>query len=136
MSNVAPETRSVVVERRMPHPPEKIWRALTQSALLEEWLLKNDFEAVAGHRFRFQGNWGDVEGEVLSVEPNRMLSYSWGDQVLKSVVTWTLTPEENGTLVRMEQTGFPTDQPRYYGGAQAGWPRFFDNLQRLLKAME
>ena len=48
MTNVATETRSIVVERDMTHPPEKIWRALTQSALIEEWLMKNDFFAEAG----------------------------------------------------------------------------------------
>ena len=53
------ETRTVVVEREMPHPPEKIWRALTQSHLIEEWLMKNDFKPDMGRRFNFSaGNIG------------------------------------------------------------------------------
>jgi uncharacterized protein YndB with AHSA1/START domain len=46
-------TRSIVIERKMPHPPEKVWRALTQSPLIEEWLMQNDFQSV-GHRFNFR----------------------------------------------------------------------------------
>ena len=49
-----PRPRSIVVEREMPHPPEKIWRALTQGPLIEEWLMKNDFQPVVGHRFNFR----------------------------------------------------------------------------------
>jgi hypothetical protein len=54
MSDVTESTRSVVIERKMPHPPEKIWRALTQPWLIEEWLMKNDFSAEVGHRFTFR----------------------------------------------------------------------------------
>ena len=71
----ATATRSLVVEREMPHPPEKIWRALTQGALIEEWLMKNDFQPVVGHRFNFRTTpmprWnGILDCEVLAVEPN------------------------------------------------------------------
>ncbi len=97
--------RSVVVEREMPHPPEKIWRALTQGALIEAWLMKNDFQPVVGHRFNFRAaplpHWnGVVDCQVLTIEPHKRLSYSWnasGDEAaggLKTVVTWTLTPDE------------------------------------------
>ena len=126
------ETRSVVMEREMPFPPERIWRALTQQHLLEEWLMKTDFEPVVDRPFSFRAEWGAVEGRVLDVEPQRSLSYTWGDDKLKSVVTWTLTPTATGTLLRMEQTGFREDQPRYYQGAKAGWPRFLAALEELL----
>jgi Activator of Hsp90 ATPase homolog 1-like protein len=98
MNSPAIETRSVVVERDIPHPPEKIWRALTQPHLIEEWLMKNDFKPVVGHRFNLCGDWGGVlDCEVLAVEPNRTLSYTWNfahDDAaynLKSVVTFTLS---------------------------------------------
>ena len=78
MSETATETRSVVVEREIPYPPEKIWRALTQPHLIEEWLMKNDFKPAVGHRFNLRGEWGGVlDCEVLAVEPNRTLSYTW-----------------------------------------------------------
>ena len=54
MTTTTTETRSVVVEREIPHPPEKIWRALTQSHLMEEWLMKNDFQPRLGHKFNFR----------------------------------------------------------------------------------
>ena len=69
------EMRSVVVEREMPHPPEKLWRALTQPHLIEEWLMKNDFKPVLGHRFDLRADWGAVDRQLLEVEPNKTLSY-------------------------------------------------------------
>ena len=106
MSETSTETLCVVVEREVHYPPEKIWRALTQPHLIEEWLMKNDFKPVVDHRFNFRAHWGAVDCQVMAVEPNKSLSYTWGDYDLKSVVTWTLTPTGTGTQLRMEQTGF------------------------------
>ena len=136
MSDPTPETRSVIIERRLAHPPAKVWRALTLPHLLEEWLMQNDFELAVGHQFDFKAEWGAVTCEILEIEPQETLSYTWGDHNLKSVVTWTLTPTESGTLLRMEQTGFRPDQPRYFQGAQAGWPRFLENLEQLLDRLD
>jgi uncharacterized protein YndB with AHSA1/START domain len=135
MNEISAETRSVVFEREVPYPPEKIWRALTQSHLIGEWLMKTDFEPVVDHRFDFRAEWGAVNCQVLEIEPNKTLSYTWGDDNLNSVVTWTLTPVGTGTHLRMEQSGFPADQPRYYHGARSGWPRFFANLERVLSGL-
>ena len=130
--------RSVVVEREMPFPPEKLWRALTQPHLIAEWLMKNDFAAVVGHRFHLSGEWGGVlDCEVLAIEPNRELSYSWdfahddAAYALKSVVTFTLTPTSTGTRLRMEQSGFRPDQKQAFGGAHAGWQKFFAKLEQV-----
>jgi len=136
MTNATTETLSVVVEREIPYPPEKIWRALTQPHLIEEWLMKGDFKPVVGHGFNFRADWGVVECEVQAVEPNKTLSYTWGDHNLKSVVTWTLTPTRTGTHLRMEQSGFRKDQPRYYGGAKSGWPRLFAALEQVLARVD
>ena len=126
------DARRIILERTLPHPPEKIWRALTQPHLLEEWLMKTDFRPDVGKGFSFSAEWGAVRGQVLEAEPHRSLSYTWGDDNLKSVVTWTLTETETGTHLRLEQTGFREDQPRYLMGAKAGWPRFLDNLEQVL----
>ena len=136
MNETSTETRSVVVEREIAYPPEKVWRALTQPHLIEEWLMKNDFKPVVGHRFDLRADWGSVECQILEVEPNMTLAYTWDNHDLKSVVTWTLTPTSAGTQLRMEQTGFRPDQPRYYGGAKAGWPGFFANLEQVLARMD
>ena len=140
MSNAAAATatqlRSVVVERDIPHPPEKIWRALTQPHLIQEWLMKNDFVPVVGHDFKLSADWGAVECRVTAVEPNKTLAYTWGAYGLESVVTWTLTPTSTGTHLRMEQAGFRPDQQQAYGGAKAGWPRFFASLEQVVARME
>ena len=101
MSNTATETRAVVVEREIAFPPEKIWRALTQPHLIEEWLMKNDFQPVVGHGFNLRGDWGAVDCKVMAVEPNKTLSYTWAAMGLESVVVWTLTPSGTGTHLRM-----------------------------------
>jgi uncharacterized protein YndB with AHSA1/START domain len=132
MTDTATETLSVVVERDLPYPPEKIWRALTQPHLIEEWLMKNDFKPVAGHRFDLRADWGAVGCQVLTIEPQRTLSYTWGAYGLETVVTWTLTPTPAGTHLRMEQSGFRPDQQQAYHGARHGWPRFFANLEQVL----
>ncbi len=132
MTQTATEARSVVVEREMPFAPERIWRALAQPHLIEEWLMKNDFEPVVGHRFNLRADWGSVDCQVLAVEPNKTLSYTWAAYGLESVVTWTLTPTSTGTLLRMEQSGFRADQQQAYQGAKYGWQKFFAALEQLL----
>lgn len=132
------EIRSVIVEREMPHPPEKLWRALTQPHLIAEWLMKNDFAPSVGHRFNLRGDWGGVlDCEVLTVELNRSLSYTWDfahddpAYALRSVVTFTLTPSAKGTHLRMEQVGFRPEQKQAFGGAKAGWAQFFTKLEEV-----
>ena len=135
------DTKSIVVERLMPHGREKIWRALTTSHLIVEWLMENDFEPVVGHRFNFRATpvpgWsGVVHCEVLEVNKPERLVYSWGDgsesdSGLKTVVTWTLTPQGDGTLVRMEQAGFRPQDEAGYKGMGSGWPRILVGFERV-----
>jgi uncharacterized protein YndB with AHSA1/START domain len=134
-------TRTLVIEREMPHSPEKIWRALTQGPLIQEWLMDNDFEPVVGHKFQFRSTpvpqWdGVIDSRVLVVEPNKKLSYSWGTLGLESVVSWTLVATENGTLLRLEQSGFGPDQDAAYKGATYGWKRFIGNLDRVVGGLQ
>ena len=139
MSDVAPERRSVVVEREFAHPRERLWRALTQPHLMAEWLMKNDFAPVVGHRFNLTGEWGGVlDCEVLEVEPLETLAYSWNFEHadpaydLRSTVTFTLTPTAGGTRLRMEQAGFRPTQKQAFGGARVGWSKFLDNMEQVL----
>ena len=141
MSNIATETLSVVVERDLPFPPEKIWRALTQPHLIEEWLMKNDFKPVVDHRFNLRKNPQPdvsivVDCQVLAIEPHKTLSYTWAAYGLESVVTWTLTPTRTGTLLRMEQSGFRPDQTQAYHGARYGWQQYFAALEQALARMD
>jgi uncharacterized protein YndB with AHSA1/START domain len=133
-------TRSLVIEREMPYPPEKIWRALTEGPLIKEWLMDNDFQPVVGHGFSFRStpvpNWnGVIDSEVLVVEPSKKLSYTWGTMGMESVVVWTLVPTSGGTLLRMEQSGFGSDQDAAYKGATYGWNKFIGNMERVVDGL-
>ena len=137
MSTPAETTRTIVIERVFPHQPEKVWRALTETPLIAQWLMNNDFEPVAGRKFQFRSepvpNWdGVIDCEVLVVDPLKRLSYSWSALGLDSLVLWTLTPAEGGTHVRMEHSGFRPDQQAAYKGATYGWQHFFGGLERVL----
>jgi uncharacterized protein YndB with AHSA1/START domain len=134
-------SKSIVVEREMPHPAEKIWRALTTPALIADWLMENDFEATPGHRFQFRAKpmpgWTGVTNcEVIEIDPPRRLAYRWGDGTesesgLKTIVTWTLTPIAGGTLVRMEQSGFRPEDEAGYRGMSGGWPHILAGLEQV-----
>jgi uncharacterized protein YndB with AHSA1/START domain len=132
MSESEIATRSVIVEREIPFRPEKIWRALTQPQLIEEWLMQNDFKPEVGHRFDLRADWGSVGCQVLAIEPNKTLSYTWAAYGLESIVTWTLTATSTGTHLRVEQSGFRNDQQQAFQGAKYGWQRFFANLEKVL----
>lgn len=145
--NTAAITRAVVVERRVPHSLDKVWRALTQSPLLEDWLMANDFEPRVGHRFTFRmpgmPGWNGVtDCEVLSVVPNEELSYTWnasGEEAatgIRTVVKWTLEAFDGGVLVRMEQSGFREQDQRNFMGAKYGWERNLGELERVAAGLQ
>ena len=136
MNDTSLQTRTVTVEREFAHPPEKIWRALTQPHLIEAWLMKNDFVPALKHRFKLSADWGSVDCEVLEIEPNRSLSYTWAAMGLDSVVTWTLTPAGAGTHVKVEQTGFQPGQDAAYNGAKYGWNKFTAALDEVLAKLD
>jgi uncharacterized protein YndB with AHSA1/START domain len=141
MSETNSSTRSVVVEREFAYPPEKVWRALTEGELIAQWLMENDFQPVVGRRFQLRttpmAQWdGVIHSEVLISEPHERLSYRWDTLGLESVVAWTLTPTQVGTLVRMEHSGFRADQEANYKGAQYGWQKFFGGLERVVGEIE
>ncbi len=133
----------LLMERDLPHPVEKVWRAITESHLLADWLMANDFKAVVGHRFTFRHkpmpHWNGVtDCEVTEVTPMTRLAYSWcssGNEAangVRTVVTWTLEPAGKGSRLRMEQSGFRPDQERAKGGAGIGWRQFLARLEELL----
>lgn len=134
-------TATLVIERDLPHPPEKIWRALTQGALVKEWLLDNDFEPVVGRKFNFHSTpmpkWnGVIDCEVLVVEDRKKLSYTWNALGLESIVVFTLSATNDGTRLRMEQSGFRSDKDAAYQGANYGWQKFLGNLERIVAGLE
>jgi uncharacterized protein YndB with AHSA1/START domain len=136
-------TRSLVFERFLPHAPQKVWRALTDGRLLEDWLMPGDFQPIVGHRFQLRATpgpgWnGIMTGEVIALHPFDHLAYTWNTardgetNTLETTVTWTLETVTGGTLLRMEQSGFRADEVRAYKGASQAMPGFLDNLEQLL----
>lgn len=141
MSNPTETTHTLVIERAFPHPPEKLWRALTESSLLAQWLMKNDFAPVVGHRFQFHSDPGSewnyvVDCKVLIVDPPLRLSYTWtpsadGPQM---VVLLTLTPADGGTHLRLEQSGIPNE--RGMSWADYSWQNFLRGLEGVLAGLQ
>jgi uncharacterized protein YndB with AHSA1/START domain len=129
----------------MPHPPEKIWRGLTEAPLIAQWLMQNDFDPRSGARFTFRakpmGDWnGIVHCEVTAFEPPRHLVYTWRGgspqnlthgTALDSVVEWTLTPVPGGTHVKMEHSGFGPRNESAYESMSRGWPNVLERLQSV-----
>ena len=137
MTETATETRSVVVEREIPYPPEKIWRALTQPHLIEEWLMKNDFKPVVGHRFNLSADWGavDCRGPDGRAEQDAVLL------VGRPRTSRASSPGRSPRRARAPACAWSrpasgrTRSPTYRG-AKVGWPRFLAALEQVLARMD
>ena len=138
----APQTESIAFDFDLPHPPEKVWRALTDPALLAEWLLPAlNFGLEPGTAFTFsappQPGWdGTVNCRMLESEAHRKLSWSWVVGDIDTIVTFTLTPTSSGTRLVVVQSGFKADQKRNVAGARYGWKMMGGNLVELLARIE
>jgi uncharacterized protein YndB with AHSA1/START domain len=132
------QTDSIAFELDLHHPPEKVWRALTEPALLAEWLLPVvDLKLEPGAAFTFKTQaypgWdGTVNCRVIEIEPHSKLSYTWTVPFLDTVVTFTLTPTASGTRLSVVQSGFKPNQKREFGGARYGWKMMGEKLVDLL----
>jgi len=135
------QTDCIAFEFDLRHSPAKVWRALTEPALLAEWLLPVvDLKLEPGAAFAFKREpmpgWdGMVNCQVLELEAQKKLSYSWvvGDMELDTVVTFTLTPTESGTRLSLVQSGFKPNQKQNSGGARYGWKMMGGKLVDLLE---
>ncbi|HUB07581.1 MAG TPA: SRPBCC domain-containing protein [Myxococcales bacterium] len=146
----AEKTQSIVTEYQLLHPPRKVWRALTEPALLGAWLMPNDFSPVVGHRFTFKAQpvpgWdGTVHCEVLEVDPPNRLRYAWRGGAkglegygtpLDTVVAWTLTPAAGGTLLRLEHSGFGRENAFAFDAMGKGWKGMGGRLEDVLAKLE
>jgi uncharacterized protein YndB with AHSA1/START domain len=133
------QSDSLAFEFDLAHPPEKVWRALTDPVLLAEWLLPVvGLDLAPGAAFTFKTQpypgWdGTVNCRTLEIEAQRKLSYTWvvGD-MLDTVVTFTLTPTASGTRLSLVQSGFKPEQKQNLGGARYGWRLMGGKLVDLL----
>lgn len=120
------------------YPPAKVWEALTDPAIRAQWWAAGDMQPVVGHRFTLDmGSWGQQPCEVLAVEPERLLSYSFAQGTLDTTLTWRLEPEGEGTRLSFEHSGFDLDTPlgkTAYQGMGAGWPKVLERIAPALAA--
>lgn len=132
------QTESISFEFDLRHPPEKVWRALTDPALLAEWLLPVvDLRLEPGAAFTFkaqpQPGWdGVVNCRVREIETQRKLSYTWVVADIDTLVTFTLTPTASGTRLTLVHSGFKPSQKQAFGGARYGWKMMGGRLVELL----
>jgi uncharacterized protein YndB with AHSA1/START domain len=135
------QTESISVELELSHPPQKVWRALTDPELLAEWLLPVvDLQLEPGAAFAFKAqsfpDWdGTVSCRIVEIDAYRRLSYTWGAIGLDTVVTFTLTPTASGTRLSLVHSGFKPDQKQAFGGARYGWNMMGGKLVDLLGRM-
>ena len=133
------ETETLSMDFDLHHAPEKVWRALTEPALLAEWLLPViGFKLEPGAEFMYKTQaypgWdGTVTCRMLEIEPNRKLSYTWTVPFLETIATFTLTPSALGTRLSIVQSGFTPEQKRELGGARYGWKMMGGKLADLLE---
>lgn len=120
----------------IPFPPSRVWAALTDSELHAKWWAAGDVQPVIGHRFTLDmGAWGQQPCEVLAVERERLLSYSFAPDTLDTTITWRLEAEGDGTRLSLTHKGFDLDSPlgrKAVEGMGRGWP---DVLARIEPAI-
>jgi len=128
------------------HSPEMVWEYLTNSDLMELWLMKNTFQPIVGFDFQFQTKpipSLDFDGifycKVLEIVPFKKLSYSWnggpgdGKINLESIVVWKLEAKDKGTELFLEHSGFEREENlAFYDGLTHGWLEKFDKIAKLL----
>ncbi|MCA9518846.1 MAG: SRPBCC domain-containing protein [Myxococcales bacterium] len=132
------ETSALTFELDLAHPPQKVWRALTEPELLARWLLPTiGLDLTPGAAFTLktdpQPGWdGVVDCRVLAVDPYKGLSYAWVVGDIDTVVTFSLDETARGTKLTIVQSGFREDQKRNFGGARYGWRMMTEKLVAVL----
>jgi uncharacterized protein YndB with AHSA1/START domain len=122
--------RSVLrFQRRLAHPVDKVWSAITQPAHLANWFpsqVEMDFRIGGKLRFVFaHGEGPTLDGEILELDPPHVFAYSWDDSVLR----FELLPEADGCTLVFTHTF--ADRPAAASFA-AGWTACLDHLDALL----
>ncbi len=126
----------IELEQFYPHPVAAVWRALTEPDLHAKWWAAGDVRPVIGHRFSLDmGPWGQQPCRVLAVEHERLFRYAFAEETLNTIITWQLTRQAEGTLLKLTHEGFDLESPMAkaaYEGMKNGWPGV---LARLAEAM-
>jgi uncharacterized protein YndB with AHSA1/START domain len=123
----------IQLEHVYAHPVSAVWRALTSPELHARWWAAGDVRPVVGHRFELDmGGWGKQPCEVLAVEHERLLKYSFAKGALDTTITWRLQELPTGTRLTLVHEGFDLDSPiarSAWEGMQRGWPAILRRLE-------
>ena len=116
--------------RRLAHPPEKVWRAITEPEHLRAWFPDGIVveEWAVGARLRFEPAPGMAEpfdGEVLAYEPPTVVEFRWGTDVIRLEVA----PDGDGTELTLLDT---IDELGKAARDGAGWHTCLDQLEHHL----
>jgi uncharacterized protein YndB with AHSA1/START domain len=123
---------SIECDQFIGRPPAAVWRALTEPDLLARWWAAGDIKPVVGHRFTLDmGPWGHQPCEILEVEPEKLLRFTFAEGSLDTTITWRLEPEGTGTRLFLEHAGFAPDSPAFTGMGN-GWPALLRRLEPSL----
>jgi uncharacterized protein YndB with AHSA1/START domain len=121
---------SIEVDQFIGRSPATVWRALTEPELLARWWAAGDIKPVVGHRFTLNmGEWGDQPCEVLDVEPEKLLRYTFAEGDLDTTITWRLEPEGDGTRLFLEHAGFHEGTQAALEGMGNGWPGLLRRIE-------
>jgi uncharacterized protein YndB with AHSA1/START domain len=125
---------SIEIDQFIARTPAKVWRALTEPEWLARWWATGDIKPVVGHRFTLDmGVWGQQACEVLEVEPEKLLRYTFAEGVLDTTITWRLEPEGDGTRLFLEHTGFNEASREALEGMGNGWPGLLRRIERTIE---
>jgi uncharacterized protein YndB with AHSA1/START domain len=113
---------SIECDEFIARPPAAVWRALTEPDLMARWWVRGEIKPVVGHRFTLDmGPWGIQPCEVIEVEPEKLLRYTFAEGALNTTITWRLEAEGDGTRVFLVHDGFEPDSASLHGMSR-GWP--------------
>jgi len=125
--------------------PAEVWAYLTESELLAQWLMPNDFRAEAGHEFTFRtrpmpafGFDGIVYCKVVEIVPHKRLAYTWkggpgpGEITLDTLVEWELREKDHGTELLLHHSGFQERNSMMFGIMDGGWLKNMGEIADLL----
>ena len=117
----------VTLDEFLPHPPERVWQALTDRVTISAWLMATgDFRPEVGAQFRLRTQHlsptGWIDAEVLELDPPRRMVWAWSsnDGNPRSRVTFELAPESSGTRLRLTHEG--EIEPAIGAILADGWP--------------
>jgi uncharacterized protein YndB with AHSA1/START domain len=111
------------LERRLPYPMERVWRAVTEPAELERWFVAEvPWTPELGEVFEAGGE----SGRITALDPPRRLAWTWGVERY----SFELTPDGDGCVLAFTHVFNPDLGPGWQHAA--GWDTYFDRLDAHL----